>query len=450
MKIPNALKSISWATAAQIVLMVSGILANALAARGLGPQEYGRLSFVMALSYLAMPLARMGLDMVLQRDLVDPSIDNRQLLADALILRLLAGIAASALVLVAAGLLRGWTASTFAVAVPVAAITVLGAAGLLNCAFQTIGRWDLYFHVSVVSAVASLTGAGLAIYVQGQADAFAWAKVIEAAVTSIAALVLIRRILPDRLASAATLMPQTTRMQRIASLAVTSVPFLASSIAVAVYARIDQVMIGQLMDDRALGLYAVCMQIMTGWYMIGSVVISVARPAILSWSDAPEVVDAKFLTLFQLTVLYGGAVIISNVLFGSPLIAFVFGPHYADAYPILVILSATAMFASLGGARTIFILHRRLDNLYPITTIAGMIISIALNLLLIPQFGLKGAAVASLASMFVAGIGTCFLFSPLRPVGNMMVAAMLWPFSILRESRLSDLFARRVEINDTP
>jgi O-antigen/teichoic acid export membrane protein len=61
-------------------------------------------------------------------------------------------------------------------------------------------------------------------------------------------------------------------------------PLVLSSIAIAVYMRIDQVMIKNMLGDREVGLYSAAMRLVEVWYFI---------PMIITQSVFPAIVNAK-------------------------------------------------------------------------------------------------------------------------------------------------------------
>jgi O-antigen/teichoic acid export membrane protein len=66
-------------------------------------------------------------------------------------------------------------------------------------------------------------------------------------------------------------------------------------------------------------------------------------------------------------------------------------------------------------------------RLHFVTVLLGAVLNIALNYLLIPQFGGNGAVVASLIAYWFAAHGSCFLFKPLFKTGTMLTKAMIFP-----------------------
>src|SRR5690606_31742750 len=117
-----------------------------------------------------------------------------------------------------------------------------------------------------------------------------------------------------------------------------SYPLMISSIAVILYTRVDQLIISQILDDSAVGIYAVSFRVTEILYTI---------PIILSSSLFPAIVNAKNkgIEIFEtrLKRLYGFLIIISLSLgiiislFGDLIIAFLYGDAFAEAASILTV-----------------------------------------------------------------------------------------------------------------
>ncbi len=86
------------------------------------------------------------------------------------------------------------------------------------------------------------------------------------------------------------------------------------------------------------------------------------------------------------------------LLFGYPML-WMFGPAFVDGYPILMVLGAGFIArAAFGQAEDLLIMlgHQRLNLL---TVIVALAANVVLNLVLIPHFGLIGAAAATSVTM---------------------------------------------------
>ena len=83
----------SWMLAEQILRIISGVLVGIYVARYLGPEQFGVLSYALAISAFVLAITRLGMDAILVRELVGKSSDQIELLGTAYWLMSLAAVA---------------------------------------------------------------------------------------------------------------------------------------------------------------------------------------------------------------------------------------------------------------------------------------------------------------------------------------------------------------------
>ncbi len=191
-------------------------------------------------------------------------------------------------------------------------------------------------------------------------------------------------------------------------------PYFLSGSAVIIHQRIDQVMLRQMMSTVEVGYYAVAMKI--------SVILSFL-PVIISRSMFPSLVKAyenKNQIEIRMSVLFGSMFWITTfmaliiTLFSDWPMHFLFGEEYADAIPVLKILAwkSVALSASLGVGE--WILLNNIQRIAPLRQVAGVLVNISMNYLLIPRMGVTGAAIASMLTYMMLGIVVPMLLPSLR------------------------------------
>lgn len=112
----------------------------------------------------------------------------------------------------------------------------------------------------------------------------------------------------------------------------------------------------------------------------------------------------------------------------TSIVALLFGENYRDAGIVLSIHIWTTVFVSLGVASSSWIIAEGRQLLSLQRTVIGAIINIVLNLLLIPNYGGMGAALATLISQFAS----CFLFDIIQNVTRRMFFMKLKAMNPLR------------------
>jgi O-antigen/teichoic acid export membrane protein len=92
-------------------------------------------------------------------------------------------------------------------------------------------------------------------------------------------------------------------------------------------------------------------------------------------------------------------------LFGEPLVRLAYGPAYAGATELLVVLCCALVFILPNGIITQAALAFGLERWYAVSATAAAVLNITGNLILIPRFGVMGAALMTIlteALLFVS------------------------------------------------
>jgi O-antigen/teichoic acid export membrane protein len=85
---------------------------------------------------------------------------------------------------------------------------------------------------------------------------------------------------------------------------------------------------------------------------------------------------------------------------GKPLLLF-FGPGFGSGYPLLFILAAGILVRASIGPAEILLAMAGQQSIAAVVYIATFVVNVALNLVLIPRYGLSGAAFAVSISLVV-------------------------------------------------
>jgi O-antigen/teichoic acid export membrane protein len=417
----NVLSNTGWQFADSILRMLVGLSVGVWLARYLGPEQFGLLNYAMAFGVIFSALATLGLDDIVIRNIVRDPASKDETLGTAFCLKLFGGAAAFLGAMAAIFLLRpADTLSHWLVGII--------AAGMIFQAFTAI---DFWFY-SQIQAKFSVVAKNLAflfcsaikvvlILVQASLLAFAWVALFEIVIGSLG-LIIAYKTTGNHFS-----MWQVS-LQKARGLLRDSWPLIISGIAVTIYMRIDQIMLGQMIGSEEVGVYSVAVRLAEVWNFI---------PLALYGSLFPAIVEAKKLgeqmfydrmqQFYNLLILCAYAVAVPITVLSGWLVTSIFGEAYSSAGLMLAILVWAGVFTSLEVGRFAFIAAMNWTRVYLVTVLLGGFLNVALNYFLIPVYGGTGAAAASLFSYWFATHGACVLFKPLNRTGIMMSKALLYP-----------------------
>ena len=425
-----------------LTLLTEGVLRLGLTAlvsfwiaRALGPAQFGMLNVASALMVIFLALGGLGLEVPAVWRLATQSTHQGAVLGTVLGLRVGASLVACALAAAAALLLRHEDPQALAVCL-IVALAILGYAPSV---------FDLWFKAHVEAGAPALarlattllsSAAKLAcLALDGGVIALAWTVVLEAGLNSLLLWLAWRHASRGRLSDA--LAPD----RRLASaLLRDGAPYLGSQLTGMVAAKIDVLLLGYLCSHAQTGLYSVVQKLSEVACIVPVVLVDAAYPALARRMQA-DADPAHGQLLFDLAAAAALLSALGGSLLAGPLIGLVFGDTYAQAVPLQQWHLWTCVAAALGAARHRWLATQGLQRHVPTIAAVGALLSVALNLALVPHWGAMGAVATALVAPLVAGCLTSFLIRDLRATGVMQARA-LWPWARLLDTTRRSLLAQ--------
>jgi O-antigen/teichoic acid export membrane protein len=396
---PNLLKianNIGWLFIDKLLRMGVGLLIGIWVARYLGPAQFGLLSFALAFTGFFTTFATLGLQNIVVRDIVHEPKSAPITLGTAAMLQLVGGLVSFFMILLVIGHLRTDDPLSRTI------VAILGATMLFKASeiavywfeSQVLSRYTVWVQNGVFIAF-SIIKIGL-ILLDASLTAFVWAMLAEAAV---AAAIL---LLVFNLRSSAVIKLQAS-LSRARTLLKDSWPLILSGIAITVYMRIDQIMLGQMVGDEAVGIYSAAARISEVWYFIPGVIVASVFPAIIEAKKrSEELYQLRLQRLCTVLTWLAIAVALPITFMADFIVTLLYGEPYVEAASVLIIHIWSAVFVFLGLASGIFFTVENQVKKILYRTIFGAVSNVLLNIILIPSYGIIGAAVATLISQFAA------------------------------------------------
>jgi O-antigen/teichoic acid export membrane protein len=169
--------------------------------------------------------------------------------------------------------------------------------------------------------------------------------------------------------------------------------------AVSIYMRIGQVMIKEMMDAEQVGFYAAAVRLSEAWYFIPMAITASVFPAIINAKkQSDELYYQRLQKLYDLMVWLAVAIALPTTFLAPWVIRVLYGKAFSLAAGVLSIHIWAGVFVFLGVASGQWFIAENLQIYSFYRTLCGCIVNIILNFLLIPRYGVKGAAISTLVS----------------------------------------------------
>jgi O-antigen/teichoic acid export membrane protein len=422
----KALANAGWVFFDRIFRMATALLVGVWSARYLGPSQFGLLNFANVFPSVLTSVAGLGLTNVLITEIVrNKDYSENQMLGTAFILRLISGTVSLFFITVLANILYSDQ--------PVLQAMILFTSSVLVC--QSVDVIDLHFQSRVKSrlsviakTIAFVLSTLLRVYfLANHFSLLAFSSVVFVE-TALSALILI--LIYNREEGQHILQWRFHRAlaRRLLQLAW---PIMVADFFIFLYMRSDQYMLKELANDLELGKYTAALRLSEVWYFIATAITSSFYPTIVRLkTENEEAFQQAFRKLLGLLAFISISIAVF-ISFSAPLLVrLLYGQQYDGADHILIIHIWSSVFVFIGvGSSYWFVLHN-LQRILLLKTVAGAILNIILNMVLIPEYGAVGSSVATLLAYMMSSYLMNYFVKEARPVFYVQSAAFLDVFRL--------------------
>ncbi|MCX6800228.1 MAG: flippase, partial [Candidatus Falkowbacteria bacterium] len=179
-------------------------------------------------------------------------------------------------------------------------------------------------------------------------------------------------------------------------------PLMISMVAWSIYMKIDQVMIKNMIGNEQNGIYAVAAKLAEFWYFIPGMICTSILPAIINAKKtSKELYEKRLSKLYLLMFCLSLFVALFISFFAYYIIYIIFGNQYLEAVTTLRIYVWAGIAVSLGTALSYYLIIENMTKITAIATVIGAVVNVILNFILIPRYGINGAAIASVVSYMI-------------------------------------------------
>lgn len=414
--------NIFWLLADRGWRLVLNIAVLGIVARHLGVEDFGRLNYAASLAAIFAILASLGIEGIVVRELIRRPEDARTLLGTAAGLRLAGGFIALLCV--------GLAGFTHRDGHELAVLAMLVACGFVPQALEVTELWfqkEIQSrYTAVARGVAALLGAGVKLKLVAMNAPLVWFAAALGLDFALVATALAWTYQARGGRISAWLFCRTTARQLLRE----SAPLIGAGLLVAVYLRVEQVMVRELLGDGAAGVYFAAARLAEQWIVLPGLLVTSVYPLLVGGQsgDSPNHAG-RMQQLFDALTLMGLVIALGVAALGPWLVPLIFGESYRAAVPVLLVLAWTAPVIFNGAARAQYFLLENLTLYHVPSALLGIAVNVAVGLWALPRFGPVGAAASALGGYVCSAFVTSWLFPPLRECARLQTRAFLLPFA---------------------
>lgn len=378
----------SWLFGEQVLRMFVGLFVGIWVARYLGPEQFGILNYAQSFVGLFAAISTLGLDSIVVRELVKNSSNQNELIGTAFWLKLIGG----GVVLIVLAIALTFTSNdgiTKMLVFIVAGATVFQSFNVIDFYFQAKVLSKYVVYANIISLALSTTLKIIFICFEAPLVAFAWTVVFDNVVLASGFIYFFY------LHEKNSFYNWKFNKQRAKELLSESYPLIISFFTISISLKIDQVILKEMLNAKALGIYVASLRIIELFYFI---------PVFLSQSFFPSIVLSETKDIYQLKIkalssflVYTALLLILFLLISKDfLITKLFGEAYAYSKQILLFHSFAIIFVFFASLRKKLLLAEGKTKFIMYYSSTTALITILSSYTFINVYGLVGAPIAYL------------------------------------------------------
>ena len=390
-----------------------------LLARHLGPSDYGTYSYVMSMVSLFSVAGHMGLAGLVTRELVRHPEDTGQILGTTLGLKLIGMMVGYIGLLTYAYFYEGFYSKEFLLIAIAGATLILSCTGIIDYWFQSYVKAKYVSIANLTSLIISallklafiLMGLGLTYFIA--------TNVIQVIILGLLLIIFYKNI------STLPLKDWSFSTSKALELLSQSWLVFAGPIFSILNLKIDQIMLKWYQGAEQVGIYAVAAQLSEAWYFIPSAIVASFFPKLIQLKkDNNQQYLLRLQQLFSVLFFIAFSVAFIVSLGGDLVIRTFFGARYLASSSVLTVHIWAAIFIFMRALFSRWILIEDALVFSLITQGFGALINILLNYFWINEYGVMGAAYATLFSYASSSFFALLFYKKTRPIFWMMCKAM--------------------------
>ena len=383
-----------WLMLERVSLSLSGIFVSVYVARYLGPAQYGLINYLLSVIAIAVPLVQLGADAVLfNRVARQRQSGIRLMLASMRLRRQL--FALIAVPLMAWAMLTQDRTSQIMMALMLAS-AYFSVQDVYKIYYDALLKSKLNTLINNVALLLSIVVRLALVHAKLPLEWFAVPYVLSSLIPYGVRWLLFRR-------EKGGMRPISLRHQRRYGryLLKVGLPLAVSGLSIVIYTRIDQIMIGNYLGEHSVGLYSAAITLSQGWVFVPIALITSMMPGVANAGSVSEQ-EGRIRLLYLVVLLLSMPVILLLSLFPGPIVKLMFGDSYRETAAILALCSVTSLFSVMGTvsyrAIVLFGGYRFIAIKMPLAAL----VNVLMNLVLIPRYGILGAAISTFITEFIS------------------------------------------------
>ena len=398
--------------------MIVSLFVGIYVAKYLGPERFGLLSYANSYVGIFTAIAILGLDGIVVRELVKSPDQRDTLLGTSFLLKVVGTLLMWVLILATLFFSNNDPLTSSLIAI-IAFGVLFQTFNVIDYNFQAEVKSKYVVHSQIVQLiVSSITK--LVLILKGLP--LVWF----AAVYSLDAIILAVGLAYAYSRNSGSIKKWKWNAKVALALLLDSWPLMFAYMSYLIYAKIDRIMIKEMLDEHNVGIYSAAYILYEAPLFISLMIAKSVYPILVQYyQDNKNRFFQLYSTLSSYMTLLSYLIVLFIFIFHEILIQITFGESFEESSKILMLLSfgMIPMFNAFLRSSYITISGNQKIILY--TSLFSAMLNIVLNLLLIKAYGVIGAVYATVFTQTLSLIVLNFAFTNTRSIFFIQAKSLL-------------------------
>jgi O-antigen/teichoic acid export membrane protein len=365
----------------------------------LGSSGYGVFSYTQSIIFVFLSISSLGLDSIIVKRIVNDIDDANIILNKFLTLKLMSGLLA-AVSMVSFFIIQNINKDVN--------VMMFGVISSISIVFSSVNIFDLYFQ-SVIKGKYSAIAGFFTVVLSSVIKLFFIFFKVDLTFFSLCfifeSLILICVLFFFMIKKENMALSFFIDLPYFKSLLKESWPLFISCIVVAISMRLDQFLIRTLLSFEDVGIYSASVKISESWLFVPMAIANAYFPSMINSKKISEKAYLETMRLVYSMVIYAGVGFALFIhLFGEVIVNKLYGYEFEGVYNILKIHAWTGLFSGLLVVSGKWYINEGFVKLALLRNLCSLFIGLLMNCILIPMYGLEGAAYSILVSIICSSL----------------------------------------------
>ena len=202
--------------------------------------------------------------------------------------------------------------------------------------------------------------------------------------------------------------------------------YLIAGLITILYAQVDRIMLGNMLDKASVGYYSAALTISTLWSMIPSALIQSISPVLYEAAGIDRALYLRRLRLSYAVLFWlNAAYSIFVGVFAHWVFLLLYGKDYLAGTVALRIVVWYYGLSTMSTLNQVYLANDGKNRYINLFCIAGLITDVILNFILIPVMGINGAAIATFITHIVIQIVMPYMYKDTREIATSIIQGAL-------------------------